>query len=157
VTDSREPLIKRPNIGLKRIGKNVPQDIADNTRAVRAAMDDILWNMRQVVKGLTGVTPDALEYGLWPIFAESQRLVPVDTGALHDSGYLNTGWEGNRAVAEIGYAPGGIPDYAVKVHEDLEARHKPPTKAKFLQDAIDTELDGVQERILEYLRKAVPL
>ena len=79
------------------------------------------------------------------IMSESLKQVPYDTGALASSAY----YEITRAPdygfkAILGYGrygevnpKTGVPvmDYAVVVHEDLEAIH-PVGKAKFLEDPI---------------------
>lgn len=72
------------------------------------------------------------------VFAESQTLVPVKTGALRDSG---------KIVSKNGFDATGAPEvyitygdevvnYAVYVHEDLEKVHQDPTQAKFLETAL---------------------
>lgn len=148
--------IKRPNIGLKRITQRTPSNVAEATRQVRSQMDDILWNMRRVVEGIEGITEEALRYGLEPIFATSQELVPLKTGALQASGYLEVITRKGRIEAEIGYAKGGVPDYAIEQHENLDFYHQPPRQAKFLQTAIDMHLDEVRDRIVSYIKQAVP-
>lgn len=57
---------------------------------------------------------------------ESQKIVPIDTGVLRAS--ANTRMDGDAAVT-VSYGT----DYAIYVHEDLEARHKPGKEAKFLE------------------------
>lgn len=77
------------------------------------------------------------------IMAESQILVPVETGTLKRSGTVEEPViDGDSATVTLGYGYGeqinpnsGEPatGYAVFVHENLEARHSPPTQAKFLE------------------------
>lgn len=62
------------------------------------------------------------------IFQESQRLVPVDTGALKRSGKYEVQGKGFSASGVISYDT----HYAVYVHEDLTKHHAPPTQAKFI-------------------------
>ena len=74
----------------------------------------------------------------------SQIEVPVDTGTLKGSARVNEPEEYvDRVVCTIGYGYGEeinpktgerAIQYALPVHEILEASHKPPTKAKFLED-----------------------
>lgn len=65
------------------------------------------------------------------LLEKSLEIVPVDTGRLYRSGTVNknrTG-QGRRTVATVKYkAP-----YAIYVHEDLTARHKPGKTAKYLE------------------------
>ena len=59
--------------------------------------------------------------GLDIIMDKSLALVPRDTGELAGSAYNVVQKRKNGLQAEIGYARRGRPDYAVVVHENLEA------------------------------------
>jgi hypothetical protein len=64
--------------------------------------------------------------------AESQERVPVDTGLLRASGYVaEPEAHGSILSVELGYG-GAASDYAVIVHEDLDAIH-PHGEAKYLE------------------------
>lgn len=93
------------------------------------------------------------------VMAKSAIEVPVRSGALRATGYVTLPKKsGSRYTVTLGY--GGVPgaqgvtiptsqprtskkgnvyqssagvDYALYVHENLEAHHLPPTKAKFLE------------------------
>lgn len=65
---------------------------------------------------------------------ESMKLVPVDTSALRAT--ARTRKEGSGIDIEVIVSYGT--DYAVYVHEDLNAAHKPPTQAKFLEGPLRT-------------------
>lgn len=89
------------------------------------------------------------------IFEESQDEVPVDTNALRTSGNLGfPQFEGQSVVVEISYG-GAAADYAMIVHEDLEARHRDGKKAKYLEDPARRGIEGLDRRILEKIRKAL--
>ena len=64
---------------------------------------------------------------------ESMKIVPVDTGNLK-------GTASTRNVGGIGWATDIVvaysAEYAVMVHENLTARHKPGKRAKFLESII---------------------
>jgi len=63
---------------------------------------------------------------------ESQKIVPVDTGALKNSaGTSSTGFGWNTTVA-VFYTQ----SYAIYVHERTELRHKPGKRAKFLESVV---------------------
>jgi len=103
---------------------------------------------------LDGAADGQLE-SAWAVYDRSQVYVPVDTGLLKASGtvqeFSTQAVLGRKRPAGGRYAPkrdtfgvqvvyGGGPqtsEYAVIVHEDLEAQHAAPTKAHFLQDAVD--------------------
>jgi hypothetical protein len=78
-----------------------------------------------------------LEDVMADIFAETQVLVPVETGALKRSGrVVREAVTADGVVLSIAYGGPSEPryvDYAVYVHERLDVRHAPPTQAKFIE------------------------
>jgi hypothetical protein len=86
---------------------------------------------------------DAQMVAAQKVYDRSQVLVPVETGALKASGkVVEFGAPVGRGMETVGVMVqyGGGPEtsqYAVIVHEDLEAHHEPPTQAKYLQTAVD--------------------
>jgi hypothetical protein len=89
------------------------------------------------------------------IFEQSQDEVPVDKNPLRTSGQLGLPHlEGQTVVVEISYG-GAAVDYAMAVHEDLEARHRDGKKAKYLEDPARRGIVGMDERILAKIRKAM--
>jgi hypothetical protein len=65
------------------------------------------------------------------ILRESMEMVPVDTGRLRSTAPTVSHLDETptTATAILGYGT----DYGVYVHENLMARHHPPTRAKFLE------------------------
>jgi hypothetical protein len=62
-----------------------------------------------------------------------ENFVPVDLGALRDSGYVSLpATSGGRVSVEIGFG-GASAEYAVIVHEDLDAQHPNGGQAKYLE------------------------
>jgi hypothetical protein len=94
------------------------------------------------------VSDEVMLEALQPNYEKSQEYVPKQTGRLSRSGYLQIAEtsRGNPRV-EIGYGYGGDPFYTVFVHEMVNIRHEPPTRAKFLQQAIMEDLDGIFKRL----------
>lgn len=87
------------------------------------------------------------------VFADSQVLVPVKTGALKASGKLNIKHNLlfiREPEASITYGGPGV-DYAVYVHEILTDQHAAPTQAKYLEvpmvNHIDTFVKQVRLRV----------
>ena len=72
-----------------------------------------------------------LQAGANQVLQDSNSQVPVDTGNLRQSGKVVMEETPRKITAEIEYTE----DYAVFVHENLEARHT-NGNAKFLQNAI---------------------
>lgn len=60
---------------------------------------------------------------------KSQQVVPIDTGALRNSAFTRMQGSGLRAEVVVGYTQ----EYAIHVHENLEARHAPGKIAKYLE------------------------
>jgi len=95
----------------------------------------------------------ALAAVLEEVKEESQRLVPYDTGLLHDSAYVQVDRSGSgQLTAYAGYDT----DYAIFVHENPDAYHDPPTQWKFLEEPFmrmqpDIEMKLAQN-IAEFLR-----
>lgn len=125
---------------------------AINKGDTNAQMRAIQQRFQDIVRNYVEVTPDALLYALEPTFALSQQFVPVDTGDLRASGYLEVIGRGRRPIVQIGYGKAGRPPYAVIVHENLEAHHAAPTRAKFLEEALNRTESLIPQRIAEFLR-----
>lgn len=89
-------------------------------------------------------------------FANSQDEVPVDTGALKASGRIRpeTGVfeRGNEVYVELTYG-GSATEYSIYVHENLEASH-PHGKAKYLEDPMVRQVNGIAGRIADKVERA---
>jgi len=142
-------------VGDHRITVEDSASMAAATRQTRAQLKAITDSLNAIMKGIEDATPGALYFALRPIYDLSQTLVPVDKGALKTSGYLESRNSRGRPQAELGYARGGSPSYAVYVHENLEAKHKSPTQAKFLQAPLEMLVDTIPERIKRYINGEV--
>ena len=90
-------------------------------------------------------------------FAESQQEVPVDLGNLRNSGPaygVQVNSFGDTLEITLGY--GGVAaSYALIVHEDMNARHKGGTKAKYLEDPIKRRANGLAGRLLSNVENAL--
>jgi hypothetical protein len=81
------------------------------------------------------------------IFAKSQVLVPVDTGALRGSGGVSAiQGSGQGMYVDIFYG-GPAASYALYVHEIIGNYHKPPTQAKYLEQPFMQSLAEIQNNI----------
>lgn len=122
------------------------------TRQMREQMRSIEGQIRSIIKDIESATPEALEAALRPTFELSQKYVPVDTGKLKRSGFLES-VSGDRKIPRvvIGYGKRGRPPYAVFVHERTDLRHKSPTRSKFLQAAVEEDIDNIRRRLLSSL------
>jgi hypothetical protein len=92
------------------------------------------------------------------VYDESQRLVPVDTGALKDSGRVSQ--DGLEAAISYGAEDGAgrngqdTAAYAVPQHERLDFEH-PNGQAKYLEIPMHSQAERVAEVIVGGLRRVI--
>lgn len=141
------------SVGSQRISDGTRESVAAATRTTRKQFAQVQRNLQELLNTLRNATPEAMVHALQPIYRESQSLVPVDSGDLKGSGFLQVTERGKEPKVALGYGRGGKPFYTAFVHENLEAKHKAPTQAKFLQQPLDDQFHLIQPRIVEYLRK----
>lgn len=82
-------------------------------------------------------------------FLLSQDVVPVAEGILRSSGQvLGPNFSGTKAFCAIVYGGSGAP-YALYVHElpPSRARHKAPTRWKYLEYPVKAYAEGMAERM----------
>jgi len=83
------------------------------------------------------------------VIQQAQVEVPKDTGALHDTIRRDRTQVTKIRGIEIKIKAGGArAPYAIYVHEDLNARHASPTKARFLADPFKKAMRGVVGRLV---------
>lgn len=139
-------------IGRKRLAKSIDASTQTDTRSARVGMAQIIRNYRKFVQNVEEAMPEILYEALGPTFEKSQEYCPVDTGALVESGYLEITEFRKRSRVEIGYGLGGSPEYTAKVHENMEYKHEAPTRAKWLQIALEEDAEEIQMRIINAMR-----
>jgi len=144
----------RASVGLRRILAGISESQAAVTRQSRAQMQSVVKRFKEFERHMISQMPEILREALEPTFEKSQKYVPVDTGDLKESGFLQVVKTRSGAFVSMGYGLGGRPPYSVFVHEDLEASHKPPTRAKFLQSALEEDSSLIERRIQSLLRRA---
>ncbi len=142
-------------IGRVRVTSVPSPSEANYIRVIRQQMKTLKGNLLKVIERIENVTPEAIRFGLQPIFDESQRLVPVDKGVLRDSGYVEvrTFARSGRISAEIGYGKFGKPFYAGFVHERTDVRHAPPTQAKYLEAPVNKLIGDFTRRVALFIQR----
>jgi len=100
------------------------------------------------LRGLADQYPDAvsiaLQRPLWEILGISKQQCPVKTGYMRGSGYVTEPVVAyGQILVTIGYSAG----YSWWVHENLEAYHHPPTKAKFLEEPLQMYSKNIPEAV----------
>lgn len=145
------------NVGRVRVTGSAKISEVGYIRSIRKQMDAIIQNVKKAVQHIEDTTPEALVFGIQPVFDRSQELVPVDTGALKASGFIETRETASGVEVFVGYGRFGRPFYAGFVHERLDLRHAPPTQAKFLEAAINEKIDDFSRRVALYMKRNVGL
>lgn len=141
------------SVGRVRVTRAAQPSEAGYIRSIHEQMKAIEQNLLALINRIENVTPEALEFGLLPVFERSQELVPVDTGRLKASGFIETRQEAQGTSAVVGYGRFGIPAYAGFVHEMLDIPHAPPTQAKFLETAINEKMGDFERRVGFFIAK----
>lgn len=115
-----------------------------------------LKHIKAALKKRPGMTATALRRGLFRaglfLQRESQKIVPVEFGVLKAS--ANTRLEGDGLSSEAIVSYGA--EYAIYVHENLEARHKPGKQAKFLETPLREKQKELAAIILDTTRGGLP-
>lgn len=126
---------------------------ASFVRQVNAGMNEIQKNLIYCLEQFENATPEIMYDALKPTFDKSLTYTPYKTGDLRNSGYLEiTQWRGSPQV-QMGYAKGGKPDYATYVHEMVEIPHEAPTRAKWLQVAVNEDIGQIIDRLSDGYRR----
>lgn len=109
-------------------------------------LDRFSADLARLGSGLERAIGDALVAELKDtVLPASQELVPVDTGALKASGFVDGPAGGGGTVsAEIGYDT----PYATKQHEDLSLNHPNGGEPKFLETPLHQWAEGAAVRVV---------
>lgn len=102
--------------------------------------------IRRVEAGLRDDTAKALYQEAQIEMTESKRRVPVDTGVLRASGHVQEPVRSGKSVSVMLAYGGAAEQYAVIVHEDLEAFHK-IGQAKYLESVLKESAPHMKKRV----------
>jgi hypothetical protein len=109
--------------------------------------------MEERLRALAKKSPKALERALYKEaqieMTEMKRQTPVEFGTLRDSGLVEQPrWvNGSTLVVELGFG-GAAEDYAIYVHEDLDAFHA-VGNAKFVEIPLNDSKPYMARRVAE--------
>jgi hypothetical protein len=99
-------------------------------------LKEMLTKLRDLKKNFPDKVANELYLTGQILMTESKRRVPVDTGTLRASGQVSKPERHGRKVSVTLSYGGAASDYAVPVHENLEAQH-PHGQAKYLESVLD--------------------
>lgn len=123
----------------------------ENTLIV-TGLDALQLFLRMTSPRATAAMGDAIEGTLDYVFDESQGQVPVDTGALKQSGGINP------LEVDAGSIVGSITYdivYAFYIHENLRLKHPHGGKAKYLSDPMASALNQLSSNLRGRLEAAL--
>ncbi len=96
-------------------------------------MRRVIQKLKKAHKNAGGRFENGLKLAGLFVQRKSQEIVPVLTGNLKGGAFTrNIGGKDFDTDVIVGY----VADYAVYVHEDLNAKHQPGKRAKFLEAAV---------------------
>lgn len=104
----------------------------------------------------TNALKEAMYAEAQTVLNESKKIVPVDQGTLKRSGEVEAPKVDATGI-EIAITYGGAAsEYALIVHEDMNARHKDGETAKYLEIPFrahqDKFVQNVARRVAQYIR-----
>lgn len=108
------------------------------------ALEEILERMGPGSRAALG---SALYQEATEVLNASQLIVPVDTGDLKASGMVTEPTDTGTGVEVIVGYGGSTLDYALTVHEDLNAWHEEGSQAKYLEQPALEAVEGMGMRL----------
>jgi hypothetical protein len=110
---------------------------------------EVIKNLRKIArKNVKGFVRGLVKAGLM-LQRESQKIVPIDTGALKNSAFTRKQKEGLKTEVLMGYTM----DYAIFVHEDPDAQHAPGKEHKYLEKPAKMMRNQLRQKIIEEAEK----
>lgn len=85
------------------------------------------------------------------IWREAVQRCPVETGLLRSSAYVAPPTGRSNPRVEVGFGT----NYAIAVHENLEAQHPRGGEAKFLERTVDEHMGGYLQRLCDRAQENV--
>lgn len=90
------------------------------------------------------------------VFAETQRRVPKATHALMASGRIEKNEDGTESIVYGNSDTEGVGVYyAAAVHEILDAKHAPPTGAKYVEMPLVEAIPDFKDAVTEAMKKTM--
>lgn len=112
-----------------------------NLNKALAKLDKFKGKIEQIVKS------ELFKEGEGVMAMSKEAFVPVDQGPLRASGHVDDPVVlGDEVSVTLGYGNSAV-EYAVIVHEDLNAFHPGGGQAKYLEKPLKMALPGVKKRM----------
>lgn len=105
----------------------------------------------EALRSMSGNAEAALYQEAEREMTEAKQRTPVDTGTLRDSGHVQQPERDSDGVSVTMGFGGAAEEYAIIVHENLEALH-PVGQAKFLESVLQESAPHLLERIANRIK-----
>ena len=112
----------------------------------RARLD---WDGEAVSDAVREAAARGLLVGAEHILGEARKVVPIAEGTLERSGAASV--DEQQLVAAVSFDT----PYAVRVHEDMNARHSPGRTAKYLERPTTEQADTFRALVAAQVRRAL--
>lgn len=112
---------------------------------------EVLAKITAELQSMSGKAEAALSQEAEREMTESKKRVPVDTGTLRNSGHVQPPERTADGVSVTMGFGGAADDYAIVVHEDLEAFHD-DGQAKYLESVLQESAPHLLERIASRIK-----
>jgi hypothetical protein len=104
---------------------------------------------RSVAGQMRAAAARGLLLGAEHVLTEAQNLVPLDEGALQNTGTASI--DEGSLTAMVSYDT----PYAARQHEELDWRHAPGRQAKYLEQPLNAERATVLDLVAAQMRRAL--
>ncbi|MEU2443560.1 minor capsid protein [Streptomyces althioticus] len=104
---------------------------------------------RSVAGQMRAAAARGLLLGAEHVLTEAQNLVPLDEGALQNTGTASV--DEGSLTAMVSYDT----PYAARQHEELDWRHAPGRQAKYLEQPLNAERATVLDLVAAQMRRAL--
>lgn len=105
------------------------------------------WNANKAKRDVDAGGVEALKDAAEFLLNEALKLVPIDEGTLANSGNTIV----DKDTASVYFDT----PYAIRVHEDLTARHKNGRKAKYLETPFKANVNKIQQIIARKINNKI--
>ncbi|MGW5304852.1 hypothetical protein ACWERF_13040 [Streptomyces griseoluteus] len=109
----------------------------------------LTWNGAAALRGTRAGAVRGLRLAAEHVLERSRARVPIEEGTLERSGVASV--DEGALTAGVSYDT----PYAVRVHEDMNARHDSGRTAKYLERPVDEEAGTVAEIIAAQVRRSL--
>lgn len=107
----------------------------------------VKWHGTEVKAIIRGAAERGVKKAAEHLLTESRKQVPIEEATLERSGVAST--DGTRAAVSYDTV------YAVRQHEELDWRHDPGRKAKYLEDPMHAEAPVIRAMIAREVKRAI--